>query len=151
MEWIRDLIEAGNERRQVDQLRWEMADLDKAYSEERRHPMPCLCEDCRQVAAKYYHERATASATISQIETHRAIIRAGRWQVPLPSKPTSTDEDNEFWHWDSMHREFYLTDAGIAHLRREVFLERDLRTKPWLSWAAIAISLVSLIVVIFKS
>lgn len=150
MEWIRDLIEVNNERHQVAQLRWEIADLDKAYSEARRHPMPCLCEECRQLGMQHSHERATAAAAISQIETRRAIVRAGRWQVPLPSQPADVEQDNEFWHWSSKHGKFYLTDAGIAHLRREVFLERDLRTKPWLSWAAIAISLVSLIVVIFK-
>lgn len=87
---------------------------------------------------------------IDRIETRRAVARAIYWQVPLPPRPFKRSDEDEFWLSSSIDGKHYLTEHGKAHLRREIHREWEMWSKPWLSWGAVAISIVSLAVAALK-
>lgn len=138
---------------------------EKAASSQLRHEMQQLTNELRQMekaqnlkpgAAKYnesllslFNAYELVSAKLSAIEHHQAIRRAIRWQVPVPSHKMEGYADE--WTWHNAHHQYYLNSAGIARIRRECYLEMEMRFKPWLSWIAVCISVVSLLVAIFKT
>ncbi|WP_159598750.1 hypothetical protein [Starkeya nomas] len=93
------------------------------------------------------HEQEPLIDELLTIETRQRIRTAHRWGVPIPPRPYGRDRDQ---YWDrSRYSEWVLTDEGHKHLRRETAVEVELFAKPWLSWIAIAVSVVSLAVAAF--
>ena len=81
-------------------------------------------------------------AELDGIETKRRLRRARKWGVPIPDRPKS-GEENDMWKLSAFH-EHVLSEQGHLFLRRETALEREIAQKPLISWAALAISVVSL-------
>ena len=85
---------------------------------------------------------------LKQIETRHRLRVARYWGVPIPPWP---DSDKKNQHWErSPYRAWVLSDEGHKHLRREIAVEVEIFAKPWLSWGAVVISVVSLVVAAFK-
>lgn len=148
---LESLFEWRDDRNKVAQLNYELQDLEEAFEKgaEREY------QDKREFGYRsaYYdfrHEADTIQAAIDQLETKRSIRRAIRWRVPVPSRPANDEADDGYWQWSVPHQCFYLSDTGKTHLRREIALEAELLFRPVLSWGAVCISLLALIVSVLK-
>ncbi len=86
-----------------------------------------------------------------RLQTRASIARARSWGVPLPPTPSDLYMSNEYWDWDRVHQARTLSTAGHRYIRHEVALERDIKYRPILSWAAIIISVCSLFFSFLKS
>jgi hypothetical protein len=82
---------------------------------------------------------------IDRLETSMRLREARRWGVPLPDRPNSGDSD-DYWDYCYSMGDHVLSVKGHKYLRREIANEREIFQKPFLSWAAICISVVSLVV-----
>ncbi len=149
MGWIADLMRYRDDRHELGQL-WHQIDRLGEEFDRRTEGLCKQSEDYRQQIEVYYYELDTLLAGIAQLETRRMIHRAGRWRVPIPQKPRKKEQNDDFWEWHRLHGQYYLSEDGASKLRKEIFQESEMFWKPWLSWGAIAISIVSLAVVIFR-
>lgn len=112
--------------------------------------MPHGSDEWRQTFAQFSNEAELLVSEIRAIETAQMLRRARRWKVALPAEPFGEDEETEYWGWYGAHRRHYLRDAGLSYLRREVYQEWEMWSKPWLSITAVGISLVSLAISLLK-
>lgn len=100
---------------------------------------------------EFKNEFDLVQSRIDEIETNQATDRAYRWAVPLPRKPESKYEENEFWYYSPQLEKFFLTDVGKTYLRREIYTEIEIRFKPFYSTGALLISIASLLIALVKS
>lgn len=49
-----------------------------------------------------------------------------------------------------VHGRYYLTEEATRRIRRDVYNEREMLMKPWLTWLAVLISVISLVVSVLK-
>jgi len=106
-------------------------------------------DDLRGVEAFALFEAEQINDEISNIESTRLAGKARHWGVPVPPQT-----DGENWRQSSALGTWSLTEIGAMKLRREIAIEVEISQKPWLNWAALAISLGSLMVSVaafFKS
>lgn len=101
--------------------------------------------------AEYRSYREIPEARLAQLQNMLSFRRAQYWEVPLPSRPGTDAMDNEYWEWNRVHQRHYLSAVGHRFIRHEVALEREIRFRPVLSWAAIFISVCSLFVSLLKA
>ncbi|MBA1139374.1 hypothetical protein [Mesorhizobium neociceri] len=99
----------------------------------------------------YFATIDIVDAEIAEIETAQTLRRAGQWRILTPQRPYKEDEDNDFWEWHGVHGRYYLTEEAMRRVRREVYEEREMRMKPWLTWLAVLISVISLAISVLKS
>jgi len=132
-----------NHQRQLDELSDEFHQKAQAIK--------WGSDEFEKLGADYMHEVSTVLAGIAEIETARIVRKAHHWRVPVPTTPFGTEDDNDFWQWHKPHGRHYLSEQGMSALRREIYNEWEMWSKPWLSWGAITISVVSLAVALFKS
>jgi hypothetical protein len=147
--WLTELKRDNEAKHQIFQLQCELEDTSKAM-QARTAGMKTGSDEYRQTLAEFSNDASLIIAAMKQIQTDRMLDRASRWNVAYPSPPFGTDDDTDMWAWHPVHGRHYLTDEGLSHLRREVYREWEMWSRPWLSWGAIAISIVSLLVAIFK-
>ena len=139
--WSDERIALANANERLEELWSEFVHKQVDRDERRISP-----EAWESYTSYWFAEYSVIQADIAKVETDRAIKRAGQWEVPFPQKPYGTDEDTEHWKWHPVHATHYLSDEGKMRLRREVYLEMDIRSRPLLTWAALIISVVSLAV-----
>lgn len=101
--------------------------------------------------AEYRSCREIPEARLAQLQNYRSLRRVDYWDVPLPPRPSEDRVDNEYWEWNRIDQRYYLSSAGHRFIRHEVALERDIKFRPILSWAAIIISVCSLLVTFLKA
>lgn len=82
--------------------------------------------------------------------TTTALNRAVRWNAAVPPRATDPITGNEFWYWDRTVARQLLTREGHRLIRRAIAEEIEIAYRPVLSWAAIAISFLALVVSLFK-
>lgn len=143
------LLKRREEYNRVVQLRYELRDLYNEFRNATEGLSPGA-EDYREKQSAYDNERDLAGAEIDQIQTKHAFQRALYWGIPIPQLPKEHKLENDFWEWNQVHGRFYLTTGAKASIRRQAYQEMEMMMKPWISWGAIAISVVSLIVAVFK-
>ncbi len=110
-------------------------------------------EEWESANSDYFSECDLIQSQIDEIETARIIRRAKAWGVPIPPSPKWSEEpvyDDEYWDWSNIHGKYYLNAKGKALLRREAYTEMEMFYKPWLTWAALAISVISLVFSMLK-
>lgn len=105
--------------------------------------------DYNRLVDEYYHDHQLASADLDELESDHLLRRARRWGVPIRTRPEH-GEDNEEWDWSAMHRRHYLSAQGKSRIRRECFNEMEMFYKPWTTWLAVVISIISLVISIFR-
>ena len=139
MTWLKHLKRYLAERQERNRL---LLQLDEAMDEWVRATRD------GDIDRRTYGERVSEAkyamyAVQTQIDHHqtKALLRlAIGYGLPIPSQiPFRGNED-----WDLRSGMMILNVDAQMKLRREVALERDIRQKPFLSWAAFAISVVSL-------
>ncbi|MGR9283961.1 hypothetical protein [Rhizobium johnstonii] len=149
MTWFSDMIRDRDERHAILKERQSIEIAEEHFRKVTEGLKPR--DDAYQThLADLFFERDLAFAEISEIETKRARRQADRWRVPLPTRPFKDDEQTEFWEWHAPHHRYYISDKGHSQLRREIYQEWEMWWKPWLSWVAVAISLLSLAISFLK-
>lgn len=150
MEWFQEIWRYGDERQRLIQLKHQLTDL----SEQMRRTTSGLktrSEAFQSAISEYGYEADLILSEIAEIETGQALRRAEKWRVPIPKRPFSEyGQDTDFWEWSSAHGRYYLTDFGLREVRKMVHDEREMMSRPVLSWAALGISVISLIVAALK-
>lgn len=150
MGWWGDLLENNTERQAIVQLNYEIQRLSERYTADTAN-LKFRSNEWQEVFSRFVHEVDTIGASIAQIETEQMIRRAERWRVPIPMRPYGSEESTEIWIWHAPHARHYLSNVALSKYRREVYQEWEMWSKPWLSWGAIIISVISLIVAVTKS
>lgn len=146
MSLIKNVFSWRDRRWQIAKLRFAIEDRRKKFETEvREKKLRKGTEEYEYADWSCWQDNLIDESDIDQIETAVLIERARKWEVPLPTFPEDRDEGNAHWYWSSPHRAYYLTTEGKMLLRREAYAEMEIRFKPWLSVAAIVISVISLI------
>lgn len=104
----------------------------------------------QEAISEFFHDLDEISSEIAEIETKQMLRRAKKWRIPVPPRPFRDKEISDSWEWHDVHAMFYLKDTAISRIRKEVYQEWEMWSKPWLSWMAILISVTSLAVSVFK-
>jgi len=149
MDFIHRLFQRRDDRDVIRELFYKREDLLADFHRE----VQGLAErgdEYQMIYSGFRNEMDLLNDEIDSVETRRAISEAVRWRVPVPARPAGYEDSNEFWQYSSITGRSYLTEAGLTHLRREVYKEWEMWSKPWLSWGAIAISVISLGFSLFK-
>lgn len=107
-------------------------------------------EPYEQVWSEYSSYREIPESQRDQLLTMSSVQKAYLWGIPLPAQPSRGDYSNEHWQWNRVTNRYSLTMAGHRYIRHEVSIERDIKYRPMLSWAAIGISFFSLAVSVLK-
>ncbi|WP_421360272.1 hypothetical protein [Agrobacterium rosae] len=150
MGWIAEVRRYGEERQNLIQLRHSLDDLGRRMSDETAG-LKTKSDAFQKAISTYGHEADLILSEIAEMETRQAIIRAQRWRVPIPQRPYGNrGQDTDFWEWSVAHGLYYLTDHGLREVRKMVHDEREMLSRPIITWAALAISVISLIVSALK-
>lgn len=149
MEWYSRLKRYRDERHALVQLGHKVDHLRSELGRKTKGIDP-RSEDYNGLVSEYFFDLDVLMAEIAHIETVKMIRRAGRWRIPVPQRPLRDDQEDEYWEWHSQLGRYYLSEKGASRLRREVYQESEMFWKPWLSWCAIAISIVSLGISVFR-
>lgn len=145
------LARSRDDRVRLAELEYEIEDLIKAFrAEVERRGLKEGTDAYESAYSGFHNDLDLLHAEINQIQTRRLLARAASWLVPIPPRPRAAEDDTEYWWWCRVHGTHYLTDRGRTHLRREVYQEIDLRYRQVPSWAALAISVISLVVSVLK-
>ena len=144
MGWLWHLKRNSDDRQKLVQLQGELDDISKQFRTDTDH-LKTNSDEYRAALGAYGNDLGLVIAQIRAIETEQMLRKTTRWRVPVPMRPYNMEE-TEYWEWHQLHGRYYLTDIGLSRLQREVYHEWEMWSKPWLSWTAIAISVVSLIV-----
>ena len=148
---ISKLLEWRDNRHRLAALRYDLEDSAQAFQRKIiEKNLKRRSDEYEQLYWDHDTNRQLIESEIDQIETKNLIARAKSWGVPIPSRPSSESEENIYWYWCRVHGHFYLTDEGKALLRREAYAEMEMRFKPWVTWLALSISVVSLAVSLLK-
>jgi hypothetical protein len=151
---IAEVLRWRDDRHQLSQLRLDLEDAENEYRNKVQEQKLRRGTDAWDRAYFDYDTHTEfVYAQIDEIETRNAIRRAKAWRVPIPQRPISEEPvyDDQYWSWSNPHGRYYLTDKGKLLLRREANIEMEMFFKPWLSWAAVAISVISLTISVLKS
>lgn len=136
-----------DQRNAIAQLNYRIDDLSNDFrSEVAERNLKRGTDEYEQAYGSFRNEYDLSAAEVEAIETLKMLSSGRRWGVPVPRSPTDDHEDNEYWAWNSIHGRHYLSQNGRRYIRHAVAEEMDILFRPYLSWAAIAISIVSLIV-----
>jgi hypothetical protein len=109
-------------------------------------------DEFRRTLSGFGNDAALVAAEIDAIETRQVLDDAERFRIPVPHRPWNEDEqDADFWEWSTIHRTYYLTSEAKWRIRRHIYEERDMATKPLLSVIALALSFLSVIIALWKS
>lgn len=148
MGWLQSFGKSNEERYRLIQLRHEMDRLSNSLRNETKG-LQSSSEEFGRLLGDFSNSIDLVVAEISEIETGQMLRRVEQWKIPLEPRPYS-DASTEAWEWNRIHGRHYLTPLAMSRIRREAYQEWEMMTKPYLAWAAIAISIVSLIVSVFK-
>ncbi|TXH81188.1 MAG: hypothetical protein E6Q77_08645 [Rhizobium sp.] len=151
---ISPLLKWRDDRDRLTKLRFDLEDAHDEFQKEiTAAKLKHGSEEWERAYAGYDFQCDTIRADIDEIETAALIRRAREWGVPIPPRPFWSEEpvyDDEYWDWSRIHGKYYLSAKGKALLRREAYAEMEMFYKPWLSWAALLISIVSLMFSVLK-
>lgn len=152
MDWIRQTLRNNERRQELIQLRYELTRLGTELSE-KTSSLKTKSEEFQKLLSEYGFEADIVMSEIEKLETEQMIERAERWKIPVPNRPYGSYEgkDDDFWKRNDLHGVYYLTNEAKQMIRRQVFEEREMLTKPILSWLALFISIISLIISLLKS
>lgn len=144
MGWLKDVFLWNNERYRLIQLSHEIDRIWQRYenSMKQAHRSSASREDIAQVQFEIETETRVLSDEQDKILTGRMLRSATRYGVPI----TPASDNSTHWQWSNFESRFLLTTEGLAHLRREIALERDIRHRPWVNWIGVGISVLSLLV-----
>lgn len=149
MGWLGDLKRFRDDRDKLIQLRHQrerhLERLNETTAGLKRNS-----NDYQIAVSDYFNTVDLVDAEIAKIETAQTLRRAEQWRIPIPQRPYKRDEDTDFWEWHAVHGRYYLTEEAMRRVRRDVYEEREMWLKPWLSWLAVLISVVSLAVSVLK-
>ncbi|MAY61553.1 MAG: hypothetical protein CML29_05020 [Rhizobiales bacterium] len=150
MSLIRNLRRYRDERHRLIQLGYEIEQNEREYRE-KSAGLKRNSEEYQKLLFDLHGERQLIDAQIAQIETEQVIRKANFWRVPIPRYPSNEDQRDENWDWHSVYGRHFLSVKAVRDIRREVYEEREMWTRPFLSWGAIVISLVSLAIAFLKT
>ncbi|MER9028192.1 hypothetical protein [Mesorhizobium sp. M0674] len=150
MRW-NDILLWRDERNKLATLREDLDRTERSFEVEIRSATEAgSSEILFEIKDRRYFEMRTFEMLIDQIETRRRLRLARRYGVPVPLRP-DVAVDSEYWDWELGLYEHTLSTKGHYLLRREIAAERELVFKPWLSWVAIILSFLSLIIAAAKA
>lgn len=148
---IRQILARRDRRHEIIQLNHEITSL---WDEFEQHVAKDSLKGGSDAYESLYSEyRSYVEIPVSkrdQLTTQASVERAHFWGVPLPPQPDHRQFDNEYWTYDRVLQRLNLTNVGHRYVRHEVALEREIKYRPVLSWAAIVISVGSLFISLLK-
>ncbi|ANM12458.1 MULTISPECIES: hypothetical protein [unclassified Rhizobium] len=150
---VAEILRRRDDRYRLAQLRFDLEDAENEFrSKVQEQKLGRGTDAWDRAYFDYDTRREFVYAQIDEIETRNAIERARAWRVPIPQRPISEEPvyDDQYWSWSNPHGRYYLTDEGKLLLRREANIEMEMLFKPWLSWGALAISVISLTISALK-
>ncbi|TGQ12132.1 MULTISPECIES: hypothetical protein [unclassified Mesorhizobium] len=149
MNWFGDLRQCCVDRKMLTELRLER-DRHLQTLHETIDGLKQNSDEYRIAVADYFASVDVVEARMAEIETAQTLRRAEKWRIPTPQRPYKEDEHTDFWQWHAVHGRYYVTDEAMRRVRREVYEEREMFLKPWLTWFAVLISVISLAVSALK-
>lgn len=149
MDWLRGWWQQRMDRQKIIQLRHEMNNLHARLNEKLEGLRP-RDEEYQYHVADVFSDMDIVQADIAELETKHLQQRASYWRVPIPQRPYKRQDDNDFWEWHDPHGRYYLSEMGMRYLRKEVHNEWEMWSKPWLSFFALGVSLLSLVISILR-
>lgn len=151
MDWIKKIHKNNERRYKLIQLKHELNHLSKTFFEQ-SEGLKTKSDEFQSLFADFGANADFIISEIEQLETQQMLEKAEYWSIAIPQRPYGSSDgmDTHFWKKNYTHHTYYLTDEGKQIIRRQVFEEREMMTKPILSWAAIVIAIISLIVAVFK-
>ncbi|MFI0843522.1 hypothetical protein [Mesorhizobium sp. IMUNJ 23232] len=148
MGWLESLLRYRNERDELIRLRHGL-EYNNATFKEKTADLSKRSQEYRDAVNEGANEHYLMSAEIAEIETAQMLRKAARWRIHVPLRPTNED-DTEMWEWNVIHGRHYLSEKAMMQIRRDAYQEFEMRSKPWLSWMAILISIISLVVSVLR-
>ncbi|NTH50923.1 hypothetical protein G6L09_08045 [Agrobacterium rhizogenes] len=152
---ISPLLKWRDDRHRLAKLRFDLEDVEDKFR--RKLEVESLkrgSEKWEKAYADYANDKDQIYAEIDQLETKNLLKRAKVWNVAIPPRPIplpEPDRDDNYWDWCDVHGCYYLSDEGKELLRHKAYSEMEMFYKPWLSWMAVGISVLSLIISVFRS
>lgn len=138
-------------RHELIQLRHEVTRINDLFrGHVKQHGFKERTDNWERAYSEFRNEYEFLDAEIDIIETKTALERANRWGAPIPRQPLEEDENDEYWIWNRIHAQYFLSSHGLREIRHSVSMEMDIFFRPWFSWGAIGISFLALVVSIFK-
>lgn len=150
MGWMKNISQWNARRYRLIQLRHELEDSERKFKIRTESLQP-RSDEYERAYADYRADVDVIVADIGVIETLHSLKTAYYWGAPVPRHPQLPETENEYWSWNSAVGGFHLTSKGLREIRHAVSAERDIYFRPLLAWVAIGISVLSLVVSIFKS
>lgn len=144
------LYRLRDERNRIAELGYEVEHVREMYEKSIAIAKLDSPEKYQQEIAAFWSELDISEQEISKLQTIRLLRRSRRWGVPVPDRPQGTDE-NEYWEHCHSVGGHALNVNGQKLLRREIAEEYELYSKPILAWAAIAISVISLVLSVLSA
>lgn len=141
-----DLLSWRNDRHEIIMLKQKIDDVFAKHDDLFREANTDL--DRLKVVASIKVDTKPYVDRIEHIRSARLLETANRLLITIPENDAMGDAKN--WFWSPEIERFILTRSYQQQLRREIALERELAYKPWLSWMAIGISILGLLVAIFR-
>lgn len=150
MSWIKELLRDRDERHQLIQLGHEIEKNAQDFRESSAG-LKRNSNEYHELISELDNERRLLDAEIAEIETERMLRKAHFWRVPVPRYPMDDSEQDDNWRWHSVYGRYFLSVKALRDLRREIYQEREMWTRPYLSWTALVISVISLLTAFLTS
>ncbi|RWL49681.1 hypothetical protein [Mesorhizobium sp.] len=132
MAWVGDLKRYQDDRDTLIKLRHQrdrhLESLNETTAGLKRNS-----EEYQIAVSDYFSSVDLIDAEIAEIETAQMLRRAEQWRIPTPQRPYKEAEDTDFWEWHAVHGRYYLTEEATRRIRRDVYNEREMLMKPWLT------------------
>lgn len=149
MGWLRDIFKYRDERHELIQRRLDRDEIERHYTEAIAGTNP-RDDEHHTLVAEFFHEMDTINAAIAELETAQIKRRAAKWRIPIPKRPYKDDDADDFWEWHYVHGVAYISLKGMSQLRKEIYQEWEMWWKPWLTWVALGLSILSLVFAALK-
>jgi len=150
LDLLKDWWQQRMDRQRIIQLRHDIDHLHDCLSKKTEGLRP-RDQEYQHHVAEFFADLDCIRADIAELETKHMKQRATYWRVPIPQRPYKREEESEYWEWHDPHGAFYLSENGMKRLRREVHHDWEMWSKPWLSFMAVGISLLSLLISVLGS
>lgn len=153
MELVHQQLKRWRDRGRLKRLRSRLKEDETSFQTKvKTEQLRRGSDEWEEAYRDYENQSELTEGEIEEIETRHYLTRAKAWHVPIPPLPVSEYRvyDDKYWDWHRVHGRYYLSADGKAYLRRECYAEMEMFFKPWVTWSALGISIISLAFSILK-
>lgn len=96
----------------------------------------------------YFERRCECGIVEEEIEerkTQRLIKKASKLDIPIPHRPYSSDDENEYWEFGYCMGRAYLNPVGITNIRNAIYATEKQRREAMWFWVTVSVSIIGAI------